>query len=149
MTDVSFTVNCKAVPQGSKTGFVVPGKNGKPRAVVVDVKQKAMRSYRMEVRDAAMRTLEGIGIVYPMAGEKVAIEVSMEFSFIRPASCKKRVYPSVKPDIDKLERATLDALTGILFADDSQVVSSRTAKVYGDVERVRIRARLMEGKLFQ
>jgi crossover junction endodeoxyribonuclease RusA len=40
--------------------------------------------------------------------------------------------PAVKPDKDKLERATLDALTGIIFDDDSRVVDGRTTKQYAD-----------------
>lgn len=38
--------------------------------------------------------------------------------------------PTVKPDLDKLERSCLDALTGIGFADDAQVVDLLTAKHY-------------------
>ena len=39
-------------------------------------------------------------------------------------------YPTVKPDIDKLARTTLDALTGIVFDDDSRIVSLVCTKVF-------------------
>lgn len=39
-------------------------------------------------------------------------------------------WPATKPDVDKLERAVLDALTGVLWADDSQVVVLSADKVY-------------------
>lgn len=39
-------------------------------------------------------------------------------------------WPATKPDVDKLERAVLDALTGVLWADDSQVVMLSADKVY-------------------
>lgn len=39
-------------------------------------------------------------------------------------------FPRGKPDIDKLVRSTLDSLTGIVFDDDSRVISLVTRKVY-------------------
>lgn len=41
-------------------------------------------------------------------------------------------YPTKKNtgDIDKLLRAILDAMTGIIFDDDSQVVDARSRKIY-------------------
>ena len=40
------------------------------------------------------------------------------------------VYHTGKPDVDKLLRAVLDAMTGIVFVDDSQVQCGRLSKVY-------------------
>ena len=36
-----------------------------------------------------------------------------------------------KPDVDKLARCVLDALTGVVYADDSQVVGINASKCYG------------------
>ena len=36
-----------------------------------------------------------------------------------------------RPDVDKLARAVLDALTGLVIADDSTVVELRAGKSYG------------------
>ena len=36
-----------------------------------------------------------------------------------------------RPDLDKLQRAVLDALTGVLFSDDGQVVQLAAVKQYG------------------
>lgn len=48
--------------------------------------------------------------------------------------------PTGKPDIDKLERAVLDALTGVAYVDDSQVVEIRRAtKRYARAEGPGIR----------
>ena len=67
----------------------------------------------------------------------VAVEIN--FVFTRPAfhSGKKGLLPSapadhlVKPDLDKLVRAVLDALTEAgAFRDDSQVVRILTTKAY-------------------
>lgn len=39
-------------------------------------------------------------------------------------------HPTSKPDLTKLTRAVEDALTGIIWKDDSQVVKQETIKVY-------------------
>lgn len=39
-------------------------------------------------------------------------------------------YPTTKPDLTKLTRAVEDALTGIVWKDDSQVVKQDTRKLY-------------------
>lgn len=68
-------------------------------------------------------------------GEPIAaaVHVGLRFVFPRPASARRRVWPSVKPDLDKLTRAVLDALTGSLIVDDAQVVSLRAVKEYSAV----------------
>ena len=40
--------------------------------------------------------------------------------------------PDRAPDLDKLVRAALDALTGIVFGDDGQVCELYAHKLYGD-----------------
>lgn len=57
------------------------------------------------------------------------VTVGCEFVLPRPASVKRK-HPHVKPDLDKLLRAVLDALTGIVYSDDSQVVGASAVKVY-------------------
>ena len=51
------------------------------------------------------------------------IAVGLEFILYRPQATPKSKTPPAtkKPDIDKLERAVLDALTHVLWTDDSQV----------------------------
>lgn len=145
MTQVAFHVNRKAEPQGSKHAFVVPGKNGqKARAVVVDQKKTSMRSYRTDVRNEAIIALQVLKVEQPMAGRHVPVALNIKFVFVRPESAKKRRYPSVAPDIDKLARSTIDSLIGVLFVDDSQVVSVFMQKEYGPAEQVYISAGIMD-----
>lgn len=58
------------------------------------------------------------------------VSLSVVFTFIRPKGCR-RSEPCVRPDCDKLARALLDALTGIAYHDDGQVVSLSVRKMYG------------------
>ena len=55
----------------------------------------------------------------------------LEFRLRRPASVD-RALPTTKPDRDKLERAVCDALTGVLWVDDCQVVDGPVRKLYVD-----------------
>ena len=45
------------------------------------------------------------------------------------------------PDIDKLARCALDALTGIVFRDDAQIVDLHATKRYGEPERAELTIR--------
>lgn len=44
--------------------------------------------------------------------------------------------PAVAPDLDKLTRAVMDALSGVCYKDDAQVVSLHVEKVYADVTTI-------------
>lgn len=83
-----------------------------------------------------------------------AVELRLGFDLPRPAdhylpiNSKRNqrelkptapIYPIVTPDLDKLVRCVSDAITDArLWADDSQVVSSTTAKRYAEQPGVRI-----------
>ena len=58
------------------------------------------------------------------------VEMTIQFRLARPKSVKRN-FPHVAPDLDKLIRAVLDALTGVAYLDDGQVVSIVATKVYG------------------
>jgi crossover junction endodeoxyribonuclease RusA len=121
MTGYTLTVPGPAQPQGSTRAFVVtPKGGGKPRAVVTSDNPR-MRPWRAEVRDAALQQW-GERVLWPTG----AVEVSAEFVLPIPRSKQTKrkawpVFPEVKPDLDKLGRALLDALTGCAFKDDAQV----------------------------
>jgi Holliday junction resolvase RusA-like endonuclease len=62
---------------------------------------------------------------------EVPCSVAAVFYLPRPASIPKHVrYPGKRPDLDKLIRACLDAMTGIVFKDDSLVVTVDACKRY-------------------
>ena len=76
------------------------------------------------------------------------VAVRLAFRLERPKSVKPadRPLPLVKPDIDKLERAVLDALTGVIWKDDAQVVELRGSKVYGAPQGVSISIRALHSE---
>jgi len=70
---------------------------------------------------------------------RLPVGIGITFVFVRPKShytskgelrAGAPSFPG-KPDVDKLCRAVLDALTGILYHDDAQVISLNASKRYG------------------
>lgn len=59
-----------------------------------------------------------------------AVTVSAIF-VLKRGKAVTRKDPTVKPDIDKLARTVLDALTGVVYKDDSQVCHLTLGKIYG------------------
>ena len=66
-----------------------------------------------------------------MTGEILdeALSVELHFKLPKPKTVK-RDFPNVEPDLDKLIRTVLDALTGVVFKNDSRVVHINAVKSY-------------------
>ena len=130
----SFTVYGTAAPQGSKrhvgNGVMIESSN-------------RVRPWRQDVRFAALeKRPPDWDMTKPMG-------LVLEFRFLRPQShfVTKKGVSYLKPkapaqpvsarlgDIDKLSRAVLDALTGIAYQDDRQVIALEASKCYLDDDR--------------
>ena len=55
------------------------------------------------------------------------------------------MYPTTKPDATKLFRGVEDALRGVVFRDDGQVVEQHVSKRYGEPARAEISVVKVEG----
>jgi len=135
----SVFVRGNVSPKGSKKGFVTTSKTGRQFVNIVDDNPKGLRAWEYAIR----HVLQGAWPGPPLAG---AVFVGLEFSFLRPpsVSAKKRPYPTVAPDGDKIERACWDALKGIAFRDDAQIVAWTGMKQYGEESGVKITIRPLE-----
>ena len=73
-----------------------------------------------------------IGQTFFLLEKDTPLSVSVDFYITRPksVSVKKRPFPTVKSDLDNYEKALLDALNGIVWKDDSQIVEIRARKLY-------------------
>lgn len=120
---VQFWVAGVPQPQGSMSAHVVNG-----RAVMFSANAKRLKPWRDAVAAQALQAWAiGAWQGAPLEG---GVHLRLQFAFVRPASARKRVTPHVKPDLDKLQRAVLDALTGVVYVDDAQVVSVTASKIY-------------------
>src|SRR5271170_2147774 len=124
-----FVVYGTPVPQGSTRAFVPKGWT---RPIITAANSKT-KPWRQEIAGVA----QGAGIAPWVSG--TPIRVVINFYFERPKSLKKAIVDKVtKPDLDKLARSALDALTGIAFTDDSQVVDLHVTKNFGSPARAEI-----------
>ena len=118
---ISFFVSHEPAPQGSKTATVVNG-----RAVMFEASKK-VKPYREAVKKQAIEAMRNREMITD------PVEITLHFLMPRPKSVN-RIWHTVKPDIDKLVRASLDPLTGVVFKDDAQVVAISAAKDYSNGE---------------
>jgi crossover junction endodeoxyribonuclease RusA len=127
-TEGTFFVLGLPATKGSSVSFV--GRSGQ---MVHKASCKRLTGWQKAVARA-------VDVTTPLPG---GLWLTVEFRLPRPKSHYvngdgQRVKPTApvshttKPDIDKLQRALLDGLTGALYADDSQVVRVSAAKRYVD-----------------
>jgi Holliday junction resolvase RusA-like endonuclease len=121
-----FQVYGDPIPQGSKRAFIV-----KDRAVVVDANQSKLRPWRAEMVAAAQAAMSGDQFTGP-----VGVEV---WFYLRKPKRPQFKLPATRPDIDKLVRAVLDALTASgVIRDDAQVTHLLARKRYAETPMVEV-----------
>lgn len=137
--DIAITVFGHAQPAGSKRAFVSPQTK---RVIVTDDNPKS-KDWKSHVAQAAGEQFDGDIIDGP-------VEMWLTFYAPRPkghfgtgknahaVKDSAPLYPTVKPDTTKLTRGVEDALTGIVWRDDAQVVEQHCRKRYGTPARCEI-----------
>ncbi len=144
---IQFTVLGIPQPAGSKRAFPFHKKNGKLGVAVSDSNPKARDWKGAVASEARLHVGEGGPLL------DGPLEVTMMFYLPRPKAHFKKIqgrytngeltarapfYPTTRPDTQKLARGTTDALTGILWRDDSQIVVEHLTKHYGEPARCEI-----------
>jgi len=138
---VSFFVYGIPAPGGSKTakliyqGGRIVMRNGRPLITMRD-DAKGNADWKRSVKFFAVQAYRAEPLTGPL-------EVWFSFVVVRPkchygsgknaGNLKSSApdYPCVNPDVTKLIRSTEDALTGILWRDDKQIVHQVGNKKYG------------------
>lgn len=126
MTTTLVTFTCPGQPttQGSKRAFVHNG-----HAQLVETGGDRLRLWRHVLATTARDAAPGQLLDGP-------VQVHLWFRLPKPASApkRKRTWPvkARSGDVDKLARAALDAMTGIIFGDDAQVVRLVVEKDWAD-----------------
>lgn len=136
MAGFSFFVSGTPRPGGSKNAFAIR-KGGIPtgRVTVTDASGKNGKAWRQAVALAARQAYQGPPLTGP-------VRLTVRFAMPRPQSHYRsgrfstQLKPGVprwhtaKPDSLKLTRALEDALTGIAWVDDAQIVNEEVQKYY-------------------
>ena len=64
-----------------------------------------------------------------------AVELVIQFTFKKPKSNKKPLHTQ-RPDLDNCAKLVSDAINGIAFVDDSQVISLACTKGWGETGKI-------------
>jgi crossover junction endodeoxyribonuclease RusA len=130
---LSFFVPGTPAPGGSKNAFPFKRKDGKIGVRVADAgkKNKLWRTVvslyaKKAMHDQSKEIFSG------------PIVVTLSFSLKRSRKGKGRPWPDYRPDVLKLARAVEDALTGIVWHDDAQIVAEIISKSFDEPSGVRI-----------
>lgn len=132
MTAISFTVRGLPVPQGSSRVFV--GKSGR---AFVATEGNRTRSPLGAWRSAIATEARAVMGDLPCLEGPIALEV--DFVMPRPRGHYRvngqlkpaaPAWHSGRPDVDKLLRSLLDAITEVVIRDDSQVAVVQATKLY-------------------
>ena len=125
---LSLHVPGDPVPQGSLRSFERGG-----RVITKPNNAGRLERWRGDIRQAVGQKMRanGQGLVTE------PVKMTLRFGFTRPIShltskgaLRKGARALPVPDIDKLSRAVLDALTGVAFVDDGQVAELWALKEY-------------------
>lgn len=130
---------------------IEPVEQARPRAVRM---RRGVRLYDpAKVRNYKNRLATLVGSKYqrnPLTGP---LDVRLRFYRHIQASITKKERalrlsgahrPTVKPDTDNYIKSTLDALNGLLWSDDNQIVDLSASKFYSDSPRVEIEVKELE-----
>ncbi len=130
MTPLTFTVLGTPAPQGS---FRAAYSEKSKRAFVIQSCKRTM-PWRQEVAAAAERAMRSSDIGLFLGPLKLTACFFMPRPKghygkrgLRPSSPP---FPDKKPDLSKLVRALEDAMTGIVYGDDAQIVLYDVSKLY-------------------
>lgn len=129
-----------------------PRGKGRPRSRVTNsgfaqvyTDEKTVK-YESQLRYAAMQEMAG----KVPTGLPVCLTMTVRFAVPASWSRKKtaaallgHVQPTVKPDADNTLKLT-DALNGIVWQDDKQVVDARVRKVYAEIPGLMIEVKTIE-----
>ena len=135
MTELEIYIPIEAQPQGSKKAFVVNGK-----VVLVESSNNLKKNRKLV---SAHITSEAYKDKWVRVTKPAAVFVQAVFGMRKPPSVTRRQH-TVAPDLDKLGRFLLDALTdaGNVFEDDSQVTELNLAKEYSNSPGIYLKVKL-------
>lgn len=127
--DIEFFVAGTPQPKGSMRGFVKKGK------VIITSANKKLKGWERSIKDVWHDALREKKNGWKKDG---AYKVVLIFSMRPPKGRKHLEKHIIRPDVDKLARAVLDALTEEAWDDDSRVVCVNAAKRFSTPQGVYI-----------
>jgi Holliday junction resolvase RusA-like endonuclease len=116
---------------------------GWKRPILTSVNTK-LKPWRQEVAGVALEAVQAARPNPHPLLKKWAVRLDVVFYFQRPKSGKRGSHVITRPDYDKLLRGLSDALTGIVYVDDSQIAECEVKKLYGEPSRTEVKISAVE-----
>lgn len=128
--------------------FIIPGKavpKARPRVTKrgFTYTPKTTKDFETLVRNSYVAEF-GENSMFP---QQMPLAMVVEFQSKPPKSWSKQkqkkalnkeIYPISRPDVDNLLKGVQDALNGVAYPDDSQIVAITARKVYSKYEQTRV-----------
>lgn len=135
---VHFTV--PGEPQGKSRPRVVRGKDGRTHSYTPEKTAQYEALIRREYRRQG-------GVRFP-DGAVLSVRLVAWYAVPKSASKQRRaamlageLLPTKKPDLDNIAKAICDALNGIAYHDDAQIVELYAEKRWDEIPRVDVEIR--------
>lgn len=149
MNKIQFTVIGHPEPAGSKRAFPFKRRDGKLGVAVSDANPRA-KHWKQAVACIAADEMARLQLPVDKPLLEGALRIHTAFYTMRPTShygtgknagvlkSSAPMFPTTRPDYGKLARGLDDAMTGVVYQDDSQIVKAFIEKFYGAPERVEV-----------
>ena len=125
MQELIFTVAGIPIAQGSKIAYPRQRRDGTTAVNLVESNRVGLNAWRDHIAWCASWMMPQGLLDGPL---RLNVDFWMPHNM---ASVKdKRLWHSTKPDLDKLIRAVCDAMTGVVYRDDSQIAVVTASKRY-------------------
>ena len=140
---LTFSVAGRPAPKGSLRAVVLRSRRGPLRTQLLHDNPRT-KTWQTLLRDEAAYALARAGLSPVLLPRPAAVRIVAAFVVPCPQKLQRRADArptSKKDDLDKLTRTLFDALTGVVYDDDSQVVEVHVSKRYprnGDVVGVSV-----------
>lgn len=138
---VTFSV--VGVPKGKERPRVIRDKDGRPHAYTPTAtknKEKAIASLYLASANGykfADKPLKvALDFFYPIPGSWTRVK--------KEKALQGKITPCVKPDLDNAAKLIMDALNGVAYPDDKQILMLSASKRYGEPARAVVTIEDME-----
>lgn len=125
MNPISFRVYGLPQTKGSTRAFMPKG----ARFPIITNDNPKNKAWALVVHVAARAARDQRGMTEPLSG---AVKLWLGFHMPKPKSLKKYAPMTKRPDLDKMVRSIKDALKGVFYLDDAQVVELHAMKFYSN-----------------
>lgn len=150
---IEFVALGRPATAGSKRGIPIRMKTGKTFVAMKDDSGDRGTSWRGAVASAARDAMQSPEL---LSGP---LRIEIRFYRARPKSHYRTgkfshelkpdapYWPTTAPDVDKMSRAIFDALKGVVYGDDAQIVVKEAVKRYGTPERAEVKVQPLENAI--